>query len=423
MKESYVLRATVFFMSIAMGRDLLANNPQPPNLPVMGPTVIRLPAQIKSKDMSLSVPKEFRVDLFIDGLSSPRWLLVLPNGDLLVSQSRTESLPGMPEETVKLLASMNIFGPSPNNILYIDLQNKKPKVKVILENLNQPFGMLYLNEELFIANTDSIIKYDFKGYNIQGNGKKIISLPAGPPNNHWTRNLILNQDGDKILVAIGSGTNVNEEGTDDLTRAAIWEINLDGQEKRLFATGLRNPVGLAYEPITNHLWTTVNERDGLGEDVPPDFLTEIKEGAFYGWPYAYFGIYPDPTQLKMNPQKTKEAITISRVPDLALDAHSVPLGLLFHSGNNIDQKYKHGAFIARRGGVSRSKLTGYDLIYVPFKNGYPTGEIQSFLSGFVANQDRGEVYGRPVGLAELKDGSILLTDDIAGRIWRISKRD
>ncbi|SVD17945.1 uncharacterized protein METZ01_LOCUS370799, partial [marine metagenome] len=286
MKESYVLIVTVLFMSFAMGRELLANNPQPPNLPEVGPSVIRLPAQIKSKDISLSVPKEFEVDLFIDGLNSPRWLLVLPNGDFLVSQSRTESLPGMPEETVKLLTSMNIFGPSPNNILYIDLQNKEPKVKVILENLNQPFGMLYLNEELFIANTDSIIKYDFKGYKIQGKGKKIISLPAGPPNNHWTRNIILNEDGDKILVAIGSGTNVNEEGTDDLTRAAIWEINLDGEEKRLFATGLRNPVGLAFEPITDRLWTTVNERDGLGEGVPPDFLTEIKEGAFYGWPYA-----------------------------------------------------------------------------------------------------------------------------------------
>ena len=233
----------------------------------------------------------------------------------------------------------------------------------------------------------------------------------------------MSDDKKKILIAVGSGTNVNEEGTDDLSRAAIWEIELNGDGQRLFATGLRNPVGLAYEPTTKRLWTTVNERDGLGETVPPDYLTEVIDGAFYGWPYTYFGTYPDPTQMLLNPEETEKALTNSRVPNLAIDAHSVPLGLLFHSGINIDDRYKNGAFVARRGGVSRSELTGYDLLFIPFENGYPTGVIEAFMTGFIADQSKAEIYGRPVGLAEMNDGSILLSDDVAGRIWRISKSD
>ena len=402
---------------------LLAGHPEPPVLDEMGPSVIRLPTLINTSDLNLNVPKGFKTEILVDGLNSPRWILVLPNGNLLVTQSRTESLPGMPKETVELLETMNIFGPSPNNILYIDLQNKTPKIEVILEGLNQPFGMIYFNEELFIANTDSIIKYGFKGYEVQDKGKKILTLPYGPPNNHWTRNIILSEDKKKILVAVGSGTNVNEEGTDDSSRATIWEIELNGDGQRLFATGLRNPVGMAYEPMTKRLWATVNERDGLGETVPPDYLTEVVDGAFYGWPYTYFGTYPDPTQMRLNPEKTKKALTNSRVPNLAIDAHSVPLGLLFHSGNNIDDKYLNGAFVARRGGVSRSELTGYDLLFIPFENGYPTGVIEPFMTGFIVDQTKAEIYGRPVGLAEMNDGSILLSDDVAGRIWRIRKSD
>ena len=413
----------IFLLTLLSNNMLLANDLEPPVLDEIGPSVIRLPTLINNTDLNLNLPKGFKAEILVDGLDSPRWILVLPNGDLLVSQSRTESLPGMPKETVELLETMNIFGKSPNNILYIDLQNKTPKIGIILEGLNQPFGMIYFNEELFVANTDSVIKYGFKGYKIQDQGKKILSLPSGPPNNHWTRNIILSDDKKKILVAVGSGTNVNEEGTDDLSRAAIWEIELNGDGQRLFATGLRNPVGLAYEPTTKRLWTTVNERDGLGETVPPDYLTEVIDGAFYGWPYTYFGTYPDPTQMLLNPEETEKALTNSRVPNLAIDAHSVPLGLLFHSGINIDDRYKNGAFVARRGGVSRSELTGYDLLFIPFENGYPTGVIEAFMTGFIADQSKAEIYGRPVGLAEMNDGSILLSDDVAGRIWRISKSD
>ena len=412
-----------FCLCLLQSKQLLADGPEPPVLDEMGPSVIRLPTLIDNEDIDFDLPEGFEVELLVDGLSSPRWILVLPNGNLLITQSRTESLPGMPKETVKLLSTMNIFGPSPNNLIHIDLQNKPPRSTVILEGLNQPFGMIYLNEELFIANTDSIVKYDFKNFLIRGSGKRILSLPSGPPNNHWTRNIILTEDENNILVAVGSGTNVNEEGTDDIWRAAIWEIGLNGENKRLFATGLRNPVGMAFEPSRKSLWATVNERDGLGETVPPDYLTEVIDGAFYGWPYTYFGNYPDPTQLTLNPEETKRALANSRVPDLQIDAHSVPLGLMFHSGNNMDKKYKNGAFVARRGGVSRSELTGYDLLFIPFENGYPTGEIESFMTGFIADQSKAEIYGRPVGLAEMNDGSILLSDDVAGKIWRIRRSD
>jgi glucose/arabinose dehydrogenase len=325
----------------------------------------------------------------------------------------------MPKEAVDSLTKLGIFGPSPNNIIKVTVNDNKKSAKTIIDNLNQPFGMIYFQDHLFVANTDSIMRFDYQKETLSLLGEKIIELPFGPSNNHWTRNIILNAEKDKILVAVGSGTNVNEEGTDTKDRAAIWEINLDGTDKRLYATGLRNPVGMSYDPTSGKLWATVNERDGLGENVPPDYLTEVIDGEFYGWPFVYFGIYPDPIQSKINPKKVVDAQLNARVPDMALGAHTVPLGLLFHSGKNIDQKYKNGAFVARRGGVSRSILSGYDVVFIPFK-GYPTGEIETFISGFVADQYRGEIYGRPVGLVEMNDGTILLSDDASGKIWKIS---
>ena len=411
----YLVITTFFLFS----NEFLLTQPLPPKLPDVGTPVMRLPKLIEESSINLKAPKGFEVELFAENLSSPRWLLILPNNNILVAQSRTESLPGLPPETVKILTKMNLFGPSPNNIIEISNRNGVQKAHPIISDLNQPFGMIYFKEQLYIANTDSILKYNFQNYKINSSPLKILDIPAGPPNNHWTRNIILNKEMNKILVSVGSGTNVNEEGTDNIERAAIWEINLDGSEKKLYATGLRNPVGMAYDPFSEKLWTTVNERDGLGEFLPPDYFTEVVEDEFYGWPYVYFGIYPDPRQLNINPLKVKKALTQSRVPDLSLGAHTVPLGLLFHSGKNIDPRYKKGAFIARRGGVSTSELSGYDVIFVPFEDGYPTGEIEVFLSGFIANIDKAEIFGRPVGITEMNDGSMLVTDDVGGKIWRI----
>jgi glucose/arabinose dehydrogenase len=401
---------------------LVSFEPITAQIPEPGPSVMRLPVFVKNEELRLSVADGFEVNTLVSNLDSPRWPIVLPNGNILISGSKTEALPNMPEETVRLLTSMNIFGKSPNTIIEIITNTNPPSIKNIIQDLNQPFGIVYIDESLYVANTDAIIKYPFKSYILSGEGKKIIDLPSGPPNNHWTRNIILNSKEDKLLITVGSGTNVNAEGFDETDRAAIWEINLDGSQKRILASGLRNPVGLDFYKENQSLWTTVNERDGIGEFTPPDYLTEVKENGFYGWPYVYFKKYPDPTHSEINPRKVEESKQIALMPDFPLDAHSVPLGLLFHSGKNIPTRYKNGAFVVRRGGVSTSKLTGYDVLFIPFEEGKPKGMIETFLSGFIASEERGEIYGRPVGITEDNIGNILITDDVGGRLLVISQK-
>ena len=401
---------------------LVSFEPITAQIPEPGPSVMRLPVFVKNEELRLSVADGFEVNTLVSNLDSPRWPIVLPNGNILISGSKTEALPNMPEETVRLLTSMNIFGKSPNTIIEIITNTNPPSFKNIIQDLNQPFGIVYIDESLYVANTDAIIKYPFKSYILSGEGKKIIDLPSGPPNNHWTRNIILNSKEDKLLITVGSGTNVNAEGFDETDRAAIWEINLDGSQKRILASGLRNPVGLDFYKENQSLWTTVNERDGIGEFTPPDYLTEVKENGFYGWPYVYFKKYPDPTHSEINPRKVEESKQIALMPDFPLDAHSVPLGLLFHSGKNIPTRYKNGAFVVRRGGVSTSKLTGYDVLFIPFEEGKPKGTIETFLSGFIASEERGEIYGRPVGITEDNIGNILITDDVGGRLLVISQK-
>ena len=417
MRMNYKVIKTLLILTPLMHGDLFASK-----IPEPGPSVMRLPVLVAGEKSALKVAEGFEIKTLIGGLDSPRWPVVLPNGNILVSGSKTEALPNMPEETIRLLTSMNIFGKSPNTIIEIDMNQNPPRMRNLIQDLNQPFGMLYANQNLYVANTDSVIKYPFKDFALSGSSEKIIDLPFGPPNNHWTRNIILNEAGDKILIAVGSGTNVNAEGVDEEDRAAIWEINLDGSQKRIYASGLRNPVGLDFYSENGSLWTTVNERDGIGEFTPPDYLTEVAEGAFYGWPYVYFKDYPDPTQIELNPEKVKEAMEASLMPDLPIDAHSVPLGLLFHSGKNINAKYKNGAFVVRRGGVSTSQLTGYDVLFIPFRDGKPTGEIEGFISGFIASEERGEIYGRPVGIAEGINGEIFITDDVGGRLLVVTSK-
>ena len=417
MRMNYKVIKTLLILTPLVHGDLFASK-----IPEPGPSVMRLPVLVAGEKSALKVAEGFEIKTLIGGLDSPRWPVVLPNGNILVSGSKTEALPNMPEETIRLLTSMNIFGKSPNTIIEIDMNQNPPRMRNLIQDLNQPFGMLYANQSLYVANTDSVIKYPFKDFALSGSSEKIIDLPFGPPNNHWTRNIILNEAGDKILIAVGSGTNVNAEGVDEEDRAAIWEINLDGSQKRIYASGLRNPVGLDFYSENGSLWTTVNERDGIGEFTPPDYLTEVAEGAFYGWPYVYFKDYPDPTQIELNPEKVKQAMEASLMPDLPIDAHSVPLGLLFHSGKNINAKYKNGAFVVRRGGGSTSKLTGYDVLFIPFRDGKPTGEIEGFISGFIASEERGEIYGRPVGIAEGINGEIFITDDVGGRLLVVTSK-
>ena len=347
-----------------------------------------------------TAPQGFTVTKFADGLQHPRWIYVAGNGDVFVSQGDKEK--------------------APNNILLFRDANKDGKAdskSVFLSGLNMPFGMLILGDNFYVANTDAVIQYPYKAgaTSITGPGKSIVSLPGGP--RHWTRNIISNKSGDKIYIAVGSSSNVAENGMDKETRRAnIIEVNKDGSGEKVYASGLRNPVGMAWAPVTNILWTAVNERDEIGDDVPPDYMTAVKEDGFYGWPYAYFGTHEDP---RLKGQRT-DLVQKSIKPDVILGSHTASLGLAFYTKNNFPDKYQGGAFVGQHGSWNRSKFSGYKVVFVPFKNGQPSGQPEDFLTGFIANEDKSEVYGRPVGVAVLDDGSLLVADDGGNVIWKVS---
>lgn len=370
-----------------------------------------------------TAPQGFVVTRFADGLSNPRCLYVTSSGDVLVAEANTE-VKGLKKVAVELSAkakSQNL-GESANRITILrdkDGDGIAEVKQVLLSKLNQPFGMLVLGNMLYVANTDGIVQFPYyEGQTeIRSSGKKILELPAGGYNNHWTRNIILNRDSSKIFVAVGSASNHGEHGMDEeKRRACILEINPDGTAERIFASGLRNPVGIALHPDTHELYAAVNERDELGDDLVPDYLTSVKEGAFYGWPYAYFGKNEDPRLKGLEPG----LVATSVVPDVSLGSHTASLGLAFNSDHKFPEKYYQGAFIGQHGSWNRSSLVGYKVLFVPFKNGKPVGPPEDFLTGFIASHEKSEVYGRPVGIAFLRDGSMLVADDASNIIWRIT---
>ena len=290
---------------------------------------------------------------------------------------------------------------------------------VYISGLNQPFGMLVMKGKFYVANTDNILCFDYNELDTVMNslGHEIISLPAGGYNNHWTRNIIGNLDDTKIFVTVGSGSNVAEHGMEnEMLRANILEINPDGTGMKVFSSGLRNPVGLDWNPISKRLWTAVNERDELGDELVPDFATSVKQGGFYGWPYAYFGQNVDP---RLNGERL-DLVAKTIVPDIALGSHTASLGLTFYKRKEFPIKYQNGLFIAQHGSWNRSQLAGYKVVFIPFADGYPSGKPEDFLTGFIADIDARKVYGRPVGLAILHDGSMLVADDASKTIWKIS---
>jgi glucose/arabinose dehydrogenase len=293
---------------------------------------------------------------------------------------------------------------------------------VFKEKLNQPLGMLILGNSFYVANTDALLRFDYKPGDTKliGEGQKIVSLPAGGYNNHWTRNIISNKEGTKIYISVGSGTNVAEKGMEvEKRRANILEINPDGSGERIYASGLRNPVGMDWAPGTQTLWTAVNERDNLGDDLVPDYLTSVKEGGFYGWPYSYFGQNRDPRMEKdPRPDLVEKAI----VPDVSLGAHTASLGLAFYNKLSFPKRYHNGAFIAQHGSWNRSTLVGYKVVFVPFNSGKPSGKPEDFLTGFISDITKDEVHGRPVGIAILNDGSMLVSDDASNIIWRVKAK-
>jgi glucose/arabinose dehydrogenase len=370
-------------------------------------------------------PKGFTVQLYTGGLSNPRWLYQLPNGDILVAESNTIKNTLMQAgAVVKGASKAENMKTSANRITILrDADGDgKPEVKeIFLKDLNQPFGMLLLNGWLYVANTDMLMRYPYKtgDLKIEAKGEEILKLPAGGKNQHWTRNIITNSDGSKIYIGVGSMDNIGEGGKLPPRRACILEINPDGTGERIYASGMRNPVGMAWAPGTKTLWAAVNERDELGDELVPDYLTGVRDGGFYGWPYSYFGQHEDPRMAGQRPDLVKKAI----VPDVQLGAHTASLGLVFYTKNAFPQKYRGGAFITQHGSWNRKVLAGYKVVYVPFKSGRPSGPPEEFLTGFKASDtEEKEVYGRPVGIAILHDGSMLITDDVNDRIWRVAAK-
>ncbi|MBK5722347.1 sorbosone dehydrogenase family protein [Dysgonomonas sp. Marseille-P4677] len=367
-------------------------------------------------------PTGFTVSKFADGFHNPRWIYVAPNGDIFVSEAGTRRPKEIPiDEYGKAKSESQNFGSANRIILFRDI-NKNSKYEgryTYKTDLDQPFGMLIVNNYFYIANTSGVVRYPYKPNDtiLNGNGQQIVDLPADGYNNHWTRNIIANPQNTKIYITVGSASNNGEHGMhNEVRRAAILEVNLDGSEEQIYASGLRNPVPLDWEPVTGNLWTAVNERDGLGDDLVPDYATHVKRGGFYGWPYAYFGANEDPRMKGQRPDLVEKTI----VPDIALGAHTASLGLMFYRGNQFPARYHNGMFIGQHGSWNRSILSGYKVLFVPFENGKPSSAPEDFLTGFVIDPRKGEVHGRPVCVAELPDGSLLVSDDAAKVIWRVS---
>jgi len=354
------------------------------------------------KEKTPTAPAGFEVSLFADDLDNPRMIYVLPNGDVLVM----ESLPQQSTSRIVLLRDSAKSG--------------TPTVRQsFLRRLNMAFGMALIGNRFYVGNTDGIVVFPYRSGDtqIKRRPEKILDLPGG---GHYTRNLLADPAGKKIYVAVGSSGNIDEQRVDekDPRRAAILQINPDGSGMRVFASGLRNPVGMDWEPKTHTLWTVVNERDMLGDELVPDYLTEARDGAFYGWPYSYFGQNEDPRKKGQRPDLVAKAIK----PDFALGSHVAALGLAFYQGKSFPERYHGGAFIGMHGSWNRSDLVGYKVAFVPFQNGKPSGVIEDFLTGFIANPKISQVYGRPVGVAIWTDGSLLVADDAAGKVWRVSAK-
>lgn len=372
-----------------------------------------------------AAPPGFVVTKYAGGLDHPRWLYQLPNGDVLVAEATTEPPPPKSLSdriAVWLQRGSDANGRSANRVTLLrDTRGAGlPDVRTtFLSGLRQPFGMLLLGNAFYVGDTDALLRFPYASgaTSITGTGAKIATLPRGGYNNHWTRNVIANAAGTKLYVTVGSGSNVGEHGpANEFHRANILEMNPDGSGLRVFASGLRNPNGLGFEPVTHALWAVVNERDMLGNDLAPDYLTHVQDGGFYGWPWSYWGRHVDVRVKPERPDMVAKALT----PDYSLGSHVAPLGLAFYTADAFPAAYRGGAFIGEHGSWNRKPFAGYKVVFVPFRNGEPSGEPQDFLTRFMPADQPGTAYGRPVGVIVLKDGSLLVADDVGNCIWRVA---
>jgi glucose/arabinose dehydrogenase len=364
-------------------------------------------------------PRGYEVIKFAGGLDYPRQALLLPNGDMLVAEARTKPKLDAEPEVQRGQALSKTTGFSANRITLLRDANRDGVAEqrfVLIDGLNQPFGMQYANGRLYVANTDGVVSVPFSPgqTRVTATPQPLVSLPAGGYNNHWTRNLLLSPDARTLYVSVGSASNVGEHGMDEeKRRAAILAIDLRTGRERLYASGLRNPVGMAWAPGTNTLWAAVNERDQLGDDIAPDYLVGVRDGGFYGWPYSYYG-KQDPRHANTK----RELLATTLLPDVAVGPHAAALGVAFAKGTPAAQQV---AYVARHGSWNRSAFIGYDVLAVPFANGRPTAAPQPFLTGFVANEKSGEVYGRPVSVQTRDDGAIFVVDDAGDTVWLVRR--
>jgi len=358
-------------------------------------------------------------------LDHPRWLYVLPNGDVLVAETnrpeRKEFDAGIRGWVTNMaMDAAGAGGASPNRIVLLrdaDGDGVAERREIFLEGLNSPFGMALVGNELYVANTDALMRFPYADgeTRISEPGAKVLDLPAGPLNYHWTKNVIASADGSRLYVTVGSNSNAAENGMEkEAERAAVWEVDLKTGAHRIFASGLRNPNGLAWEPTTGELWTTVNERDEIGSDLVPDYMTSLSDGGFYGWPYSYYGQHVDPRVRAQRSDLVAQAI----LPDYALGAHTASLGLVFAEVGALPGAFAEGAFIGQHGSWNRKPPSGYKVIFVPFDGGVPSGQPVDVLAGFLSED--GEAYGRPVGVALDRHGALLVADDVGNAVWRVT---
>ncbi|WP_171083381.1 PQQ-dependent sugar dehydrogenase [Telluria aromaticivorans] len=388
------------------------------------PTVDIAPAKGWPQGVVPSTASGLAVKAFASSLDHPRWLHVLPNGDVLVAETnapeRPDGMKGIKGYIMgKVMARAGAAVPSANRITLLrdaDGDGVAETKQVFLKGLNSPFGMALVGDMLYIANTDGIVRFPYRSGDLEitATAQPVAPLPGGPLNHHWTKNIIASQDGRKLYATSGSNSNVAENGMDkEVDRAAILEVDIATGKTRLFASGLRNPNGMGWNPQTGALWTVVNERDELGSDLVPDYLTSVKDGGFYGWPYSYFGKHVDERVKPPRPDLVDKAL----VPDYALGSHVAPLGMAFYSGALLPQ-FANGVLIGQHGSWNRKPLSGYNVVFVPFTDGKPSGKPVQVLTGFV--DKNGDALGRPVGVAVDKAGAILVADDVGNVIWRVT---
>jgi glucose/arabinose dehydrogenase len=363
-----------------------------------------------------------RVQALATGFVHPRSLYVLPNGDVLVIESNGPKAPVFrPKDIVtgwvQWFAGAKAQDANRITLLRDTKGDGIPDVKtVFLDHLNSPFGVALVGHDLYVANTDAIIRYPYEDgeTTITAPGTKLTDLPGGPIDHHWTKSLLASPDGSKLYVGVGSNSNIAENGLQaEYERAAIWEVDRATGAHRIYASGVRNPTGLQWEPETGKLWAIANERDEIGPDLVPDYLTSVQDGGFYGWPYSYYGQHLDPRVKPQRPDLVAKAI----VPDYALSSHVAPLGLAMYAGSNLG-KYRDGAFVGEHGSWDRMPLNGYKVVFVPFSGGKPSGPAQDVVTGFLDSNNR--THGRPVGLAIDRSGALLIADDVGNTVWRVS---